>query len=478
MHTPGTWTLGDVQEWVVASLFGDASRAERAVARLLDVARADGLLPEAYDPATGGAPIRPWFAWPSAALGWLLLRHGGGHGVALGPRIMPPVDDPSAWQAGTASTLSSRSPSTSSSSGCCSRRFLSGRYGSGGRLPTEHELCALFGISRTPVNRAPSELADEGVILRRRRHGTFVNPHWLRRNADGPELRVLVPEGPWERQIRAAADVRLSVARVTLPELHNVLTRAVAEGRGPDLAVIDSVWVAELATAGFLWPLDELDRRWVADEYEADFLEPFVTANRHAEHPVAIQAEADVAGIWYRRSELEAVGFAPPATWDELLALGRALAARGRQPLALPAGSRAGETAAYCLLALLASNGATVLDGDRVTLDTPAAVEAMALLVRLADEDILSPDVVAYEWDRPIKLLAHGEAALSVGGSYEGPALAAQSGLEMDALWRTTPSRRSRRAPGARRPPLRAAWPTRCSARRRTPISPCGSSSG
>jgi multiple sugar transport system substrate-binding protein len=313
--------------------------------------------------------------------------------------------------------------------------ILSGRYGSGGRLPTEHELCALFGISRTPVNRALSELADEGVILRRRRHGTFVNPHWLRRNADGPELRVLVPEGPWERQIRAAADVRLNVARVALPELHNVLTRAVAEGRGPDLAVIDSVWVAELATAGFLWPLDELDRRWVAGEYEADFLEPFVTANRHAGHPVAIQAEADVAGIWYRRSELEAVGFAPPATWDELLALGRALAARGRQPLALPAGSRAGETAAYCLLALLASNGATVLDGDRVTLDTPAAVEAMALLVRLADEDILSPDVVAYEWDRPIKLLAHGEAALSVGGSYEGPALAAQSGLEMDALW-------------------------------------------
>jgi hypothetical protein len=102
MHTPGTWTLGDVQEWVVASLFGDAGRAGRAVARLLDVARADGLLPEAYDPATGGAPIRPWFAWPSAALGWLLLRHGGGHGVALGPRIMPPVDDPSPWQAGAA----------------------------------------------------------------------------------------------------------------------------------------------------------------------------------------------------------------------------------------------------------------------------------------------------------------------------------------------------------------------------------------
>jgi hypothetical protein len=76
LHTPGTWTLGDVQEWVVASLTGDRERAERALARLLAVASADGLLPKAYDPETGRSPIRPWSAWPSAALGWLLVRHG------------------------------------------------------------------------------------------------------------------------------------------------------------------------------------------------------------------------------------------------------------------------------------------------------------------------------------------------------------------------------------------------------------------
>jgi hypothetical protein len=71
-HTPGTWTLGDLQEWVAASLLGDDTAAERALARLLAVAGPGGLLPEAYDPATGGSPVRPWFAWPGAALGTLL----------------------------------------------------------------------------------------------------------------------------------------------------------------------------------------------------------------------------------------------------------------------------------------------------------------------------------------------------------------------------------------------------------------------
>jgi hypothetical protein len=82
-HTPGTWPLGDVQEWVAASLLGDRGRAERALERLLTVAAPDGLLPETYDPATGRWLARPWFAWPSAALAALAL--GAWAGPPAGP---------------------------------------------------------------------------------------------------------------------------------------------------------------------------------------------------------------------------------------------------------------------------------------------------------------------------------------------------------------------------------------------------------
>lgn len=72
-HTPGSWPLGDVQEWVAASLLGDTGRAERVLQRLLAVAAPDGLLPETYDSATGAWLARHWFAWPSAVLAALAL---------------------------------------------------------------------------------------------------------------------------------------------------------------------------------------------------------------------------------------------------------------------------------------------------------------------------------------------------------------------------------------------------------------------
>jgi multiple sugar transport system substrate-binding protein len=312
--------------------------------------------------------------------------------------------------------------------------ILSGRYGADSRLPTEHELCLRYGISRTPVTRALTELADEGVVVRQRRRGTFVNPHWVRRNVERRDLRVMVPDGPWEQQIRRVAgeDLRLSVLQVGLHELHSAVTRAVAAGLGPDLVVLDSVWVHEFVSDGFLLPLEELDPAWIRGEYREDFLHPFVEANSHDGRTYAVQAEADVAGVWYRRAVLDDLGLPEPTTWADLRRAGRELRNRNSgYPLVFPGGSAGGETTTYCLLALLASNRASVLDKGRVTLNSPASVEALRFLRGLADEAVVPVDVVTYEWDRPIRMLARGEAVISFGGSYEARRLAEAAGVSV-----------------------------------------------
>lgn len=301
--------------------------------------------------------------------------------------------------------------------------ILRGEYAPGDRLPTEHELCARYGISRTPVSRALSELAAEGVILRRRRHGTFVNPHWLRRPSDGFELRVVVPEGPWEQMVRAAAPTA-SVVSVPRPSLHQALTHAIAEGTAPDIAVLDSVWLPEFAAAGFLHALEDVDAEWVRREHEADFLAPVVATNRHEGKTYGVSAFADVAGLWYRHDALERARMAPPATWVELRAAARATAGgRVRHPIVMPGGSRAGETTSYCLIALLASNGTRVLGEDGITVGSRGAAETLRFVRTLIDDGLMPADVVGYEWNRAVRLLAQGRAAFSFGGSYEAATL-------------------------------------------------------
>ncbi len=50
---------------------------------------------------------------------------------------------------------------------------------SGGRLPPEADLARRLGVSRATVRAALQTLAEDGIVSRRRRHGTVVNEHML-----------------------------------------------------------------------------------------------------------------------------------------------------------------------------------------------------------------------------------------------------------------------------------------------------------
>lgn len=53
-------------------------------------------------------------------------------------------------------------------------RVASGEWGAEDRVPSEHELVKLTGVSRVTVNRALRELADAGLLVRVQGVGTFV----------------------------------------------------------------------------------------------------------------------------------------------------------------------------------------------------------------------------------------------------------------------------------------------------------------
>jgi multiple sugar transport system substrate-binding protein len=146
---------------------------------------------------------------------------------------------------------------------------------------------------------------------------------------------------------------------------------------------------------------------------------------------------ADVAGLWYRRDALERAGVAPPTSWRELRAAAETVASSraARHALVMPGGSRAGETTTYCLVALLAANGARVLEDGRVTIGSDRAAGSLRFAVSLIDDGLMPREVVAYEWDRAAHLLGSGQAAMSFGGSYEAHTLARELRVPLDRLF-------------------------------------------
>ncbi|AJY74797.1 extracellular solute-binding protein [Paenibacillus beijingensis] len=235
--------------------------------------------------------------------------------------------------------------------------------------------------------------------------------------------------------------VKLNQLVLGYPQLRQKITTAAAAGQAPDFSLIDSVWVAEFANAGYLKSLDSIDPDWVENDFKKDFYPVFVTGDSYEGKPYAIRSQTDMALIWYRKDWFQQEGIQPPKTYDELMAAAKHFAqkdAQGKygntQGIAFPAGSKAGETTTALLIPFFWSSGADVFKDNKVVLNSPESKAAVQFLVDTVNEKASTKEVISYEWDRAPKLLATGKVALTVGGSYEYAIIKNTSGWSDDEM--------------------------------------------
>lgn len=102
-----------------------------------------------------------------------------------------------------------------------------GTYRPGDQIPTEPELCRLFGVSRITIRKAIDHLAREGWLMRHQGRGTFVQLSATRSSAsaDIEEVRSQVAG------FAAATDVRDLVVTETLPDEETRAALSLAEAQ-------------------------------------------------------------------------------------------------------------------------------------------------------------------------------------------------------------------------------------------------------
>jgi multiple sugar transport system substrate-binding protein len=180
--------------------------------------------------------------------------------------------------------------------------------------------------------------------------------------------------------------------------------------RSVDVYLIDLIWVAEFAAAGWIRPLDA---EW-PETARVSFIPRLVEANSYAGRPYAVPRFTESGALFYRK-DLTA---SPPQTWAELERQARRLQGPGLAGYVFQGKQYEGLVCNF--LEFLWSNNGTVIDAEgRVALDRPEAVEALATMVGLAGRGgVAAPGVTTYVEHDSLQEFTEGRAVFHRNWSY------------------------------------------------------------
>ncbi len=273
-----------------------------------------------------------------------------------------------------------------------------------------------IGVSSTCLQRRPRAL---GSIA-----GLFALLATLALPGSWAEATVTVTLAQFKQQERELEASLLREFEKRHPEIHvslremptssdiqhqQFVTWLAARDPSVDIYAIDLIWVAELAAAGWLRPLDAF---WPPPARKP-FLARLIEANSYAGSVYAVPRFTE-SGMLYYRKDLVAV---PPRTWDELERLASALQRPGLAGYVFQGKQYEGLSCNF--LEFLWSNGGAVIDADgRVTLDRPEAIEALTTMVNLVRRGIAAPGVTTYVEHDSLREFTEGRAVFHRNWSY------------------------------------------------------------
>lgn len=182
---------------------------------------------------------------------------------------------------------------------------------------------------------------------------------------------------------------------------HNSYVTALSAGDSSiDVLAMDIIWTPEFAAANWLLPLDNKFTKETRDK----FLPGPVEAVTYNGHVWAVPRFTDAGVLYYRKDIINN----PPKTWDELIQMAKENVGKGGTKYGIVFQGNQYEGLVCDALELIGSNGGNVLEGNKVTIDTPQAVGGLQYLIDLVK--IAPPGVTTYQEEEARNVFQQGES--------------------------------------------------------------------
>ena len=200
-------------------------------------------------------------------------------------------------------------------------------------------------------------------------------------------------------------------------------TRAITAARGgnaPQLAILLSVDMFALIDEDIILPWDDFITEEEQETWIGGFYESFMRNSQTGGQTWGIPFQRSTPVMYYNKEAFAAAGLdpeTPPATWEEMVAMGQQLTIRDDAGNVTQWGVRIPSSGfpSWLFTGLVASAGQDGLandDGTEVFFDTPEVVMALEYLVSLAEEHgVMEPGIL--DWGATPRAFMDGNAAIA-----------------------------------------------------------------
>ncbi|WP_458246513.1 ABC transporter substrate-binding protein [Streptomyces sp. MAI_2237] len=223
------------------------------------------------------------------------------------------------------------------------------------------------------------------------------------------DKKVLQPElDKFEKQ----TGIKVKLEVVPWSDLLNRILTATTSGQGPDVLNIGNTWSASLQATGALLPWDAKNLAKIGgkDRFVDSALGSTGAAGKD---PAAVPLYSMAYALYYNKQIFADAGISkPPATWDELVADGKKISAKGKSPLGAE-GSNLSENIHHVFVFAKQHGGEFFTADGKADFTNAKVVDAVKQYVDLMAKDKVIPTGDAeYAQNQSVSDFAKGKQAM------------------------------------------------------------------